>query len=194
MGSGIPWPLLAAAGLVSLVFVCLVIGLYNSLIRVRVNVRKAWSNIDVLLLQRHAEIPNLVEIVRGYAAHERSTLEAVAALRARYDAASASDQRAVLENELNALLLPLLARAEAYPELKADRSFLALQKRLSEIESQIADRREFFNDCAALYNIRIQRFPDAVFARNLGFREHPFLEAVGPERREARVGFEGRPS
>lgn len=192
MGSGAL--LGAVGGLLLLVPLLLAAGLYNSLVRVRIHVRKAWSNIDVLLMQRHAEIPNLAAVVKGYAVHERGTLEAVGALRARYDAAQGSEVRAVLENELNALLLPFLARAEAYPELKADGPFLALQKRLSELESQIADRREFFNDCVAVYNLRIQRVPDAVFARMLGFREHAFLEAAPAERREARVEFDGRGS
>jgi LemA protein len=179
----------AVGGLFLLVAIAFVAGLYNSLVRVRTNVRKAWSNIDVLLMQRHAEIPNLVGVVKGCAAHERETLEAVTALRARYDAASGSDLRAVLENQLNALLLPLFARAEAYPNLKADQAFLKLQARLSELENAIAERREYFNDCVAIYNTKILRFPDAVFARRLGFGPHPFLEAPGAERRNPAVGF-----
>ena len=187
MGSGALYG--AVGGLVLLVALAFVAGLYNSLVRVRTQVQKAWSNIDVLLMQRHAEIPNLVEVVKGYAAHERQALEAVTALRARYEAAQGSEARAVLENLLNPALLGLFARVEAYPTLKADASFLKLQARLSELESAIAERREHFNDCVAIHNTKIQRFPDALFARRLGFGLHPFLEAPGAERRTPAVGF-----
>ncbi|NOZ01032.1 MAG: LemA family protein [Deltaproteobacteria bacterium] len=165
------------------------IAIYNGLIRLRNNADKAWSNIDVLLKQRHDEVPNLVAVCKGYMKHEHDTLEAVA--RARHLAAGADSvsRRAAAEGGLAEALVGLYARVEDYPDLKADRHFLALQKRISEIEEQIADRRELYNESANRINIRVQQFPDVLVARPFGFTRRELYQAENAERREPVVDF-----
>src|SRR5438874_5906007 len=119
--------------------------IYNSLVRLQNNVAKAWANIDVLLKQRNDEVPNLVAVVKGYAAHEREALQAVVAARAATVAAGGVDAKATAHDDLTTALGALFAVAERYPDLKADASYLALQRRLTAIEDSIAERREFYN-------------------------------------------------
>jgi LemA protein len=186
MAGAWPWIAAAACALVALVYAA---GLYNGLVQVRANVEKAWANIDVLLQQRHAELPNLVEVVKGSAAHEASTLEAVTRLRARYDDASTIRGKTLAENELTVLLGGLVWNAEAYPDLKANQAFLKLQERISALETAIAARREFFNDSVNLHNIRIGQFPQLLLARPFGFAKMEFLAAAAHEKEAVRVGF-----
>lgn len=190
MGTG--GMIVAAAGgaLVVAVLAAFLVSLYNSLVQVRNNVQKAWSNIDILLQQRHDELPSLVEVCKGYMVHERETLEKVAQLRGRFDAAATVEDKTALENELNLFLLNLRGRVESYPDLKANANFLKLQDRITALESQIADRREFFNDSVNLYNIKIERFPELLFARLLGFARREFL--LVPEASKAKPAVDFR--
>src|SRR5215831_12065939 len=149
------------------VFVGYVIGIYNGLVRVRAAVKLAWSNIDVLLVQRHDELPKLVEVCKGYMQYEGDTLERVMRARAGVDTARNSGNVTsvgVAERELRNGLTGLYAVAENYPQLKASEPFLHLQQRISSLETAIADRREVYNDAVNTNNIRIQAFPDVLVA------------------------------
>ncbi len=147
--------------------------LYNGLVLVKNNVALAWANIDVLLKQRHDEIPKLVEICRQYRQFEQETLEKVVRARsAVYDARETRDVGALgqAEARLRAGLGGLFAVAEAYPELKANENFMALQKRITQLEDAISDRRELYNDSVNINNVRIEQFPDSIIAQQFGFR------------------------
>lgn len=153
--------------------------IYNNLVRLKHAVDKAWANIDVLLKQRHDELPKLVETARQYMKHERETLEQVMAARSAVaDARRAGDVAALgpAEQELRLGLGSLFAVAEAYPELEADSSFQHLQGRVTGLESAIADRREFYNATVNNLNVRIEQFPDVVIANSFGFRPRSLLE------------------
>ena len=146
--------------------------LYNGLVTVKNNVSLAWANIDVLLKQRHDEIPKLVEICKQYRQFEQETLEKVTRARsAVYDARATRDIGALgsAEAALRSSLGGLFAVAEAYPELKANENFTQLQSRITQLENAIADRREFYNDSVNVNNVRIEQFPDSIIANAFGF-------------------------
>lgn len=172
--------LLAALGAVT----AYVIGLYNGLVRLREGVRIAWSNIGVVLKQRHDELPKLVEACRQYMLHEQSTLERV--MQARGAVANAQGRNDVpalgaAEGQLRSGLGRLFALVEGYPQLKADTGFAQLSARISALEEQIADRRELYNDSANLNNIRIDSVPDVFVARMFGFQRAALLEFAADE-------------
>jgi LemA protein len=152
--------------------------LYNGLVAVKNNVSLSWANIDVLLKQRHDEIPKLVEICRQYRQFEQETLEKVVRARSAVHDARASRNIGALgqaETALRAGLGGLFAVAEAYPELKANESFMQLQNRITQLENAITDRRELYNDSVNINNVRIEQFPDSVIATKFGFREAKLL-------------------
>ena len=149
---------------------------FNRLVRLRNLAREAWSGLDVQLKRRSDLVPNLVETVKGYAAHESGVLEEVTARRQSSLAAGDIAGRAFAEQLLQGALGKLLAVAEAYPGLKADKNFLSLQQQLAEIEDQLQMARRYYNGTARNLNISIQSFPDNLFAGPLGFREQPFFE------------------
>ncbi len=159
-----------------------VVMIYNGLVSMRQRVNQAFADIDVQLKQRHDLIPNLVETVKGYATHERGTLEAVVQARNAAIAASGPAAQAAAENQLTGALRQLFALSEAYPDLKANTNFQQLQTELSDIENKLAAARRFFNNAVSEYNAGIQQFPAALFAVPLGFREHQFFD-VGEERK-----------
>ncbi len=167
---------------VVLVLLILVLS-YNGLIKTRNRVDNAWSQIDVQLKRRHDLIPNLVETVKGYAAHERQTLEAVTNARANAINASSGGSvadQAQAENVLSGALKSLFAVAEAYPDLKANQNFLQLQEELTSTEDRIAYARQFYNDSVLNYNNKIQTFPRNVIANSFKFQKREFFE-VAPE-------------
>ena len=147
----------------------------------------AWANIDVLLKQRHDEIPNLVACVKGYMDHERQTLEAVTQARAASVNASSIPQKAQADVLLTGALRSFFVVAEGYPQLKADQNFLALQNRISELEERIADRREFFNDDVNSYNTRIAQIPDAFLARLMKLQPRPMFQVNDQDRQQVEV-------
>ena len=160
------------------------ISIYNHLVRLKHNVSKAWSNIDVLLKQRHDEIPKLVETCKQYMEYEQDTLEKVMQARSRVAAARESQDVAglgVAEGALRLGLGQLFALAEDYPELRANENFQHLQTRISTLENTIADRREFYNESVNLNNIGIDQFPDLIVARLLGFGPRELLEFEATE-------------
>jgi LemA protein len=150
---------------------------FNRLVRHRNRVENAWSGIDVQLRRRYDLIPNLVEAVKGYAAHERELFEKVTIARARGIDATSIDDQARAETEITRNLRQLFAVAEAYPELKANENFLALQEELTATESKIAFARQFYNDQVMRYNTIIQRFPSLIIARTWNFTPREFFQA-----------------
>jgi LemA protein len=156
--------------------------IYNRLVSLRQTVSQAWSDITVQLKQRHDLVPNLVETVKGYAAHERGTLEAVTQARNAAVAASSPEAQAKAENMLTGALRQLFALSEAYPDLKANQNFLQLQSDLSDIENKIAASRRFFNNAVQEYNASTQSFPAVLFAGALGFTQRTFFELDEGER------------
>jgi LemA protein len=158
------------------------ITLYNGLIGVRADIDKAWSNIDVLLKQRYDEITRLVEVCKGYMQHERETLQAVTEARTRFVDAVTVAQKADASGGMTTSVQRLLVAAERYPELKASENFLAVQKRITELENQIADRREFYNDAVNHFNVRIQEMPDAMIAQTMKLQARSMFHARGAER------------
>jgi LemA protein len=169
---------------VIVVVVLWVIMIYNGLIAMRQRVSQAFADVDVQLKQRHDLIPNLVETVKGYAAHERGTLEAV--IRARNTAVAAQGQgpaaQGAAENMLSGALRQLFALSESYPDLKANANFQQLQAELTDIENKIAASRRFFNNSVSEYNTGIQQFPAALFAGMFGFTARTFFD-LGDERK-----------
>jgi LemA protein len=164
--------------------------LYNSLVTVKHNVSKAWANIDVLLKQRHDEIPKLVEVCKQYRQFEQETLQRVVEARSRVFAAGQSQNMGELgkaETMLRGSLANLFAVAEAYPELKTNEQFLNLQARISSLENAIADRREFYNESVNINNVRIEQFPDAVIASMFGFPARQLLEFGTEEKADVDV-------
>ena len=161
--------------------------LYNELVRLRNENDRAWANIDVLLKQRHDEIPNLVSCVKGYMDHERQTLETVTEARAASMNAASIGQKARADLLLTGALHGLFAVAEHYPDLKANQNFLALQKRISELEERIADRREFFNDDVATYNTRIAQLPEVFLARRMKLQPRQLFKVNEQERQQVEV-------
>jgi LemA protein len=165
--------------------------LYNGLIRLRNENDRAWANIDVLLKQRHDEIPNLVETVKGYMHHEQQTLLAVTQARAASMNAASIAQKASADLMMTGALRGLFAVSENYPQLKANENFLKLQNRITELEERIADRREFFNDDVNTYNIRIGQIPEVFVASFMNLKRRDFFKVSDEDRRLVEVKFAG---
>jgi LemA protein len=161
--------------------------IYNRLVTLRTRVENGWSQIDVQLRRRADLIPNLVETVKGYAAHERELFEQVTEARARSLGATGVADQADAENQVTAGLRQLLAVVENYPDLKANQNFLALQEELIGTESKIAYARQFYNDQAMRLNTLIQSFPSSIVAGAFGFEERPFFEIDEPTRGPVQV-------
>jgi LemA protein len=164
--------------------------LYNELVRLRNENDRAWANVDVLLKQRHDEIPNLVETVKGYMQHEQQTLLAVTQARAASMNAASIGQKATADLQMTGALRSLFAVAENYPQLKANENFLKLQNRISELEERIADRREFFNDDVNTYNTRIGQIPEVFIASFLELKPRSMFKVSDEDRRLVEVRFQ----
>jgi len=169
--------------------VIVLISMYNGLVKLRNKVENAWAQIDVQLKRRYDLIPNLVETVKGYAAHERETFEAVTNARARAQSAQGPAEQGAAENMLSAALGRLIAVAEAYPELQADENFRQLQDELAQTENRIAVSRQVYNDTVLTYNNAIQTFPAVMLAGMFGFAKKDFFEAEEGTREAPRVAF-----
>jgi LemA protein len=179
------WILLGLAVLLVAFFVIT----YNRLVRLRNRTEAAWSQIDVQLERRHDLIPNLVETVKGYAAHERETLEAVTRARQQAVQAEGVEDKAQAENILTGALRQLFAVAEAYPDLKANENFLALQEELTGTESRIAFARQFYNEQILAYDNALETFPSNLVAGMFNFQPRPYFEAEETSRAPVRVDF-----
>ncbi len=177
-----------AIGLLVLVILW-IIAIYNRLVGLRERFRNAWSQIDVQLKRRHDLIPNLVETVKGYAAHERQTLEAVTQARQMAVDAKSIAEAQQAENMLTSTLRSLFAVAEAYPDLKANQNFMQLQEELTATENKIAFARQHYNDVTNLYNTAIKVFPASIVAGSFAFTEQPYFEMEAGEREVPNVRF-----
>ena len=165
------------AGCVALALIAFAVITFNDLVAARNRVRNAWSNIDVQLQRRHDLVPPLAAVVRGYADHESSTLQAIADLRSRAQAGGSVGVRSAIEKELGAGLAQLLAVQEHYPELKASANFLDLQRQLVAVEDALQSARSAYNEAVQTYNTQIQQFPDVLLARPFGFAASEFFQA-----------------
>jgi LemA protein len=162
---------------------------YNRLVKLRNRIANAWAQIDVQLKRRYDLIPNLVETVKGYAKHERETFDRVTQARAAAINAQGVGAQAGAENMLTGALKSLFAVAEAYPDLKANQNFLALQEELTSTEGRIAYARQFYNDAVLQLNTKVQSFPSNIIANMFGFREHEYFEADDASRGPVSVQF-----
>jgi len=184
--------------IISLAFLFAIFGLiayaitvFNGLIALKNDIAKAWANIDILLKQRHDEIPNPVETVKGYMQHEQQTLVAVTQARAASMNAASIGQKATADLMMTGALRGLFAVAENHPQLKANESFLKLQARISELEERIADRREFFNDDVNTYNTRIGQIPEVFVASFMELKPRAFFKVSDEDRKLLEVKFQG---
>jgi LemA protein len=184
------------AGIIFLLLLVLLIGylitIYNNLVRTRNEVRLAWSNIDVLLVQRHDELPKLVDVCKRYMQHEQGTLERVTQARSQVDSARHSGDVgsvSAAEGAMRGSLANLYAVAERYPDLKADTMFRNLSARVSALETAITDRREIYNDAANAQNVRIETFPDAIVAGLFNFSPERLLKFDAAQKADVDVGL-----
>ena len=184
--SAVVWVVIA----IIVLAVLALIGIYNALVQKRIRCREAWSQIDVQLKRRYDLIPNLVETVKGYAAHERETLERVIQARQQAIDAKGVQSQAEAENFLTGALKQLFALSESYPNLKANENFAQLQEELTSTENKIAFSRQHYNDSATVYNTAREKFPNNMVAGAFGFQKQDYFELQEPEAREApKVSF-----
>ena len=180
---------LAVIGIVVLLTVGWFISVYNTLVKRRNRVQNSWAQIDVQLKRRFDLVPNLVETVKGYAAHEKDVLEKVTQARSMVQSAQSLEQRQQAENMLTDTLRSLFAVAEAYPQLQANQNFMELQRELSDLEAKIAFARQFFNDTTMNYNTEIQSFPNNILAGMFNFQAMPYFQVDEVQRQAVQVKF-----
>lgn len=162
---------------------------FNSLISLKNNISKSWANIDVLLKQRSDELPNLIETVKGYMKHEKGVLTEITKARTSIMNTTSLTEKAKADNMISSSLKTLFAVAENYPNLKANENFLKLQERITGLENELADRREFYNDGVTIFNTRIQSFPDLLIAKIFNFTTQELFKAAGQERESVKVSI-----
>ncbi|MBC7370983.1 MAG: LemA family protein [Bdellovibrionaceae bacterium] len=157
------------------------VAVYNNLVSLKNQIDRAWTNIEILLKQRFDEIPQIIQVVEQYASYEQKTLQRVIEARNNYSQSSSMGSKIDASNEMSTALKGLVALGEAYPDLKANQSFMQLQNRASELEGQITDRREFFNETVTNFNTRIAQIPDMFFAHFLGYNERQLYRPPAEE-------------
>ena len=180
---------LVVLALVAIVVVGYGISIYNGLVRLKHNIEKAWSNINVLLKQRTDELTKLIESVKGYMKHEKTVLTQVTKARTAFMNAKSVKAKAQADNMMTSALKTLFAVAESYPKLQANENFMNFQSRVSEIENQIADRREFYNDSVNTYNIRIHQIPYVFIANMLAYKEKELFQVSEKDMKDVKVKF-----
>ncbi|MBW2971898.1 LemA family protein [Candidatus Woesearchaeota archaeon] len=166
-----------------------IISIYNGLVRLKNDIKKSWGNIDVLLKQRSDELPKLINTVKGYMKHEKGVLTKITEARSALMKAKSMPQKAAADNQITAALKTLFAVAENYPQLKANENFMHLQQRISGIENELADRREFYNDSVNQFNIRIESFPDMFIANMMKLTAKEMFKATEAEKKDVKVEF-----
>lgn len=181
--------LYAIIGIITLIGVAVIFS-YNGFIALKNKCEEAFSTMDVYLKKRFDLIPNLVETVKGYAAHEQATLEKVVQARSRAMGASTLEERQTSENLLSGTLKSLFALSESYPDLKADGSFINLQNQLQKVEEDISQARKYYNAVIKVFNIKVESFPSNLLALMFGFRKYPYFMADEGERQNVRVAFQ----
>ncbi len=181
---------LAILLLISIILVAWYVGTYNAFIQLKADIPKALANIDVLLKQRHDELPKLIASVKGYMKHEKGTLTELTQARTAWMKAKTIEQKAKLDNQISEALKTIFAVAENYPQLRASENFQHLQQRISGIENELADRREFYNDSTTTFNVRIKQFPANIVAKNMGLTtEFKVFKASVAETADIEVKF-----
>jgi LemA protein len=163
------------------------ITIYNGLISLKENIKKSWSNIDVILKQRHDELPKLISVCESYAEFETGVLDRLMKAREKYFKASGVSKKSAASNEVTAALQGIFALAESYPDLKANKNFMQLQNRISHLEETLADRREFYNDSVNNYNIRIKQIPDVLVAGMLNYQDEVMFKVSEKERQDVKI-------
>ena len=163
--------------------------MYNGLVALKNDIDKAWANIDIMLKQRHDELTKLLDLCKGYMDYERDTLLKITQARSMYQQATSLDQKAQADQSMTSALRGFFAVAENYPELKANNNFQQLQKRITELESQIADRREFYNDSVNTFNIRIQQIPDTFVAAFMNLKPREMFKVQDAEKTDIAMKF-----
>ena len=176
-------------GVIILLLITFIVGNYNSLVGLRNKVKDQWSQIDVQLKRRCDLIPNLVETVKGYAKHEKSTFEDVVKARNTFLSAKTTEEEMKASGEVSQAISKLFALAENYPDLKANEGFLSLQNDLKDCEDKIAYSRQFYNDNVMNYKNRLEMFPSNIIANMFSFKQEPFFEASSEERKNVEVKF-----
>ena len=189
MAIGIGIIILVIVVLVLIVIVGYLIAIYNGLIRLKNNIKKSWANINVLLKQRSDELPKLINSVKGYMKHEAGTLTTLTKARTAFLNAKTMSKKAAADNMITGALKTIFAVAENYPNLKANENFIQLQKRISGLENELADRREFYNDSVNTYNIRIQSFPDMFIARMMNCQPETMFKVSEKDKKDVEVKF-----
>ena len=179
----------AAIGFVVVGSIGYFLSIYNGLVELKNNIGRSWANVDVLLKQRHDEIPKLVKTCEAYMQHERAVFDRLAEARASLQSARTVPQRAEAENMIGKAVGGIFAVAENYPDLKADQGFRALQQRISELENQISDRREFYNDVVTLFNTRIEQIPDSWVAQGMQLERAELFKVSEADREDVRIDF-----
>ncbi len=184
------WIALGVILFILTILILYVITVYNGLVTLKNNIDKAWSNIDVLLKQRFDELPKLIKVCEGYMQHEQKTLEAVIKARSMVSSARTDAEKVTAQNALSDTLRSLFMVVERYPDLKADKVFRQLGNRITELEDQIADRREMYNESVNIYNIRIEQFPDVIVARLFNFAARALWQIDPAHREDVEVSFQ----
>ncbi|WP_020675123.1 LemA family protein [Geopsychrobacter electrodiphilus] len=185
----IGWIVLGVLALLFALVVIYVIVLYNGFVSMKNSIDRDWSNIDVMLKQRFDELPKLIKVCEGYMQHERTTLEAVIKARTAVNSADTESQKLAAQNALSDTLKSLFMVVERYPNLKADKGFRQLANRITELEDQIADRRELVNSAVTIYNTRLDQFPDVMVARLFNFTSRPLWQINPAHRQDVEVNF-----
>jgi LemA protein len=163
------------------------ITIYNGLISLKENIKKSWSNIDVILKQRHDELPKLISVCESYAEFEQGVLDRLMKAREKYFKAQGVAKKSEASNEVTAALQGIFALAENYPDLKTNKNFMQLQERISHLEETLADRREFYNDSVNNYNIRIKQIPDVLVAGILSYQDEEMFKVSQKEREDVKI-------
>ena len=163
--------------------------IYNGLVALRNDIEKAWANIDVMLKQRHDELSKLLDCVKGYMDYERDTLQKITQARSMFQQAVTVDQKVQADQSMTSALRGFFAVAENYPQLKANDNFMMLQKRITDLESQIADRREFYNDSVNTWNIRIQQIPDTFIAAFMNAQPRAMFKVEEADKADVKMAF-----
>jgi LemA protein len=183
------WIVLGVLVLIIALVVLYTIVIYNGFIAMKNSIERDWSNIDVMLKQRYDELPKLIKVCEGYMQHEQQTLEAVVKARSAVSNAGSDNQKLAAQNALSETLKSLFMVVERYPDLKADKGFRQLSNRITELEDQIADRRELVNSAVTIYNTRLEQFPDVVIARLFNFTTRQQWKIDAAHRQDVEVNF-----
>ncbi len=183
------WIVLGGLVLIITLAVVYTIVIYNGFIAMKNSIERDWSNIDVMLKQRYDELPKLIKVCEGYMQHEQQTLEAVIKARSAVSNSGSDNQKLAAQNALSETLKSLFMVVERYPDLKADKGFRQLSNRITELEDQIADRRELVNSAVTIYNTRLEQFPDVIIARLFNFTSRQLWKIDTAHRQDVVVNF-----